>query len=258
VSILFNDVSKWQGDIEWRVYPYPIVIMRGMYGTVVDTKFAANRAGAHARGLTVGIYHRPHNQLPYDQQSAAFVHAVDQLRADEFLALDLEYFPSSSPDDIPIERWRDVVSNWATTVKSRFGISTYMIYCPDSQADTAVGYRQPLWLARYSDVTPTHHYTAWQFSDSGSTPGISGAVDLNRTDLNLAAFKTAVGIGAFSPPPITKGDLPVDQDTFNKMFAIAMDKYLADRTPGTAGIDPKLNPLERVANRFAQIFRARQ
>jgi GH25 family lysozyme M1 (1,4-beta-N-acetylmuramidase) len=45
----------------------------------------------------------------------------------------------------------------------------------------------PLWLASYQTQTPTPpkpwtSFVAWQYSSKGTVAGVSGAVDMNRTD----------------------------------------------------------------------------
>jgi GH25 family lysozyme M1 (1,4-beta-N-acetylmuramidase) len=51
-----------------------------------------------------------------------------------------------------------------------------------------------IWIAKYSSNKPKHSHDAWQYTDKGKLPGISGSVDLNYFFKNYEAknFRDAV------------------------------------------------------------------
>ncbi len=197
------DVSHWQGTINW-----PLVAKAGKRfaflkatdglitnGTMfVDTSYPANRAQARAAGIPVGAYHfaRP-DATPGDAIAEAdhFVDTATPAKGDLLPVLDLETSGGLKVTDL--QAW---VQTFMDRVYQRSGVrgaiyvspsfwSTYM----GNTATLALSGYQVLWIAHWTTASqPTmpasnwagEGWTFWQYTSSGTVPGISGNVDLDR------------------------------------------------------------------------------
>lgn len=199
------DVSSHQGEIDWQQVAAAGVrfaVIRAGYrgygeeGTLVtDSRFDENISGALAAGLDVGVYF--------------FSQAVTVEEAREELALVLELiapYAVTYPvvfdwERMPAERnarTRDVTGEELTDMAAAFcrGAEeagyTPAVYANQNLAYLTLDLSQlkdwPFWLAQYSSV-PTfyYRYDIWQYSHTGSVPGVSTNVDLDLAFRDLAA-----------------------------------------------------------------------
>ena len=111
------------------------------------------------------------------------------------------------------------MKTYLTTVKSLTG-RTPIVYSYDSFIRSTLGNTTafkgyPLWYARYTSVTPTSamlpggwlQWTMWQYTSTGTTPGIIGAGDVNRfngTYASLVSFADGRK-GGIAPPAAPTG-----------------------------------------------------
>jgi GH25 family lysozyme M1 (1,4-beta-N-acetylmuramidase) len=192
------DVSHWQGTIEWNLVAASgkrFVFMKASEGTsLVDETYAGNRARAKALGLYVGAYHfaRPGRNAGDAVAEADYFLAMSQLVAGDLLpVLDLEVTGGLTP--VELQEW---VKAYLGRIYERTGargvIYTSPSFWRNNMADTnwfAINGYRTLWVAHWiSGPAPTVPggnwggigWTFWQYTSSGSVPGISGRVDLNR------------------------------------------------------------------------------
>lgn len=209
------DVSKWQGDVtldEWRqVYNSGRVFafIKASQGTIVtDEKFANNIVNARAAGLLVSPYHfaDPLNQRqPNEPAHTAvdeanwFVSVAGNYMTPGYLppVLDLEYGASMGVNEI--SAWANQFCNRVLQLK---GVRP-MIYTSTNWAANYVnssvnvwdlwianwGYTNPQTQSPPTGVWPT--WVFWQYSSTGSVPGIDTDVDLdvfNGTMAQLQAY----------------------------------------------------------------------
>ena len=193
-SLLGVDVSEHQGEIDWQQvadagieFAIIRVGFRG-YGSgklVADELAIANIEGARAAGLKVGGY--------FYSQAISVEEAVAEA---EFAMELLEGYPLDMP---LVYDWEYVSSDARTgsmdpdTVTActaafcdavRAGGYTPMYYSNLDLAGSLFQLSQlqdyPFWLAMYSDqMTYLYKIGMWQYTASGSVPGITGGVDLN-------------------------------------------------------------------------------
>jgi GH25 family lysozyme M1 (1,4-beta-N-acetylmuramidase) len=189
------DVSNWQGSINWTAVANSgvrVAYLKAAEGTSYnDPTYAANRRNANAAGVAVGAYDfaRPGtsggaraNARAEAQHflAAANVHASDLLPA-----LDLEETGGLSPAQLG--QW---VDSWLQTVAAATGVNPAIYVSPsfwnDNVQDTeGIAKRTPLWVANWGVSSPAvpgawQSWSGWQYSSSGSVPGISGNVDQDR------------------------------------------------------------------------------
>jgi len=192
------DVSYHQGAIDWRQVAGAgkrYAFVRATAGTLTaDTAYVANRSGARAAGLVVGSYHFANpDTAPNDaaNEAAWFLRNATIGSRDLLPVLDLEV--SNGLDPASLTAW---TQTWLTQVTAATGVRPIIYTTPtfwwSSMSDTTWfaqnGYTV-LWVANWTTAAqPTvpangwagNGWTFWQYSSTGSVPGIAGAVDLDR------------------------------------------------------------------------------
>jgi lysozyme len=213
------DVSNFQGNINWTSVKnagYTFAFAKATEGVdFVDIRFTQNMTGAKAAGVLIGPYHfaRPDsfNTNPADAANEAndFVDAIQPYYqgTNQTLrpVLDMERLAgvgTTAQEKAFLSQW---IRNFATVVNNRLGV-TPIIYASSNFAknyfETNIN-QYPLWLANWTNNTnnppsaadagiwSSIGWTFWQYSSTGSVPGISGNVDLdvfNGTPAQLAQF----------------------------------------------------------------------
>ncbi|MGI8616010.1 MAG: GH25 family lysozyme [Actinomycetota bacterium] len=187
------DVSKYQGRIEWPAVassPVRFAILRATLGNRYrDERYAQNLAGATANGLVVGAYHFAKPTLGLRDARGEADHFLRVARVGEgdvLPVLDIEETGGLSPEQLRV--WAQA---WLHRVHSRTGVRA-MIYSGNyfwrgfMRNTSWFGQRgHPLWIAHWNVGAPdipgdrwaNNGYTVWQWSATGSIPGIKGPVD---------------------------------------------------------------------------------
>lgn len=196
------DVSAYQGRIEWPAVassPVRFVIMRATLGNRSrDERYAQNLSGATKSGLVVGAYH--YAKPSFGQRDARaeadhFLRVARVAAGDVLPVLDIEETGGLSPSQLGV--WAQA---WLHRVRSRTGVRA-MIYSGNSfwrgfmRNTSWFGQRgYPLWVAHWNVGAPDipagrwagDGYTVWQWSATGTIPGIKGHVDRDWVNGNLA------------------------------------------------------------------------
>jgi GH25 family lysozyme M1 (1,4-beta-N-acetylmuramidase) len=212
------DVSRFQGSIDW-----PSVAGSGVGFAFVqasrgsgadctvkpaqcgpDPYFAANRLGAETAGIRVGAYHRAFAsggtitdaRADAIAEADVFLASVGSLHTGELIpVLDVET-PFTGMTSTTLRTW---IRAWVKRVNKRLGRKP-MIYTNATSWASAgnttefAKARYPLWVAEWGVSRPSvpaanwagRGYSVWQFTSSGSVPGISGKVDMDRLGKGLA------------------------------------------------------------------------
>ncbi len=201
------DVSKWQGTIDWTKVKnagYAFAFIRISDGVnYPDAKFASNWASAKSVGIIRGAY-----QFFRPTQSVT-------AQADMMIAkLGGQYTPGDLPPVIDVEddgglsptTVASKVRQWVDRVKNALGVEpivyTGKYFWRDEVGSPSSFAPNPLWIAQYTSLCPDipgpwAKWTFWQYTDSGSVPGISGPVDTNRFNGSLAQLQA---FAAATPP----------------------------------------------------------
>ncbi len=218
------DVSHYQGVIDWPSVAAAgkrFAIVQATDGeTCLDPTYATNHANARAAGTRVTAYHfaEPSN-VPGEAiiQADWFVNNAALLPGDLVPALDLEQTGGLSVSDL--QAW---VGAWLGEVTAKLGVRP-MIYASPAFWTTSMGNTtlfadqgySVLWIAHWGTSSPAlpaanwggHGWTFWQYSSTGSVPGISGNVDLDRyngSDLSPVSFNYTY----VPPPPVVPPKAP--------------------------------------------------
>ncbi len=193
------DVSDYDGTIDWKQVAASgkqFAIIRFSDGlTYLDTQFAANWKGAKAAGLTVGAYQF---FRPEDDPVAPAELMLSHLESAGYAAGDI-------PPVVDVEV-TDGVSNatvlsnvdaWLQYMKSKTGRLPVMY--SSARVWSLIGNPNPsplpyLWDANWGVTCPTlppewGRLRFWQYTDSGSVPGIGDAADLDLYNGSLTEMR---------------------------------------------------------------------
>lgn len=196
VTELGIDVSSHQGEIDWQQVAasgVQFALLRvgfrgyGAEGTLNEDKyFLQNYEGAKAAGLKVGayFYSQAVNTAEAAEEAVFVLGLLGGRTLDYPLVCDWETAPSSSArtKDVPASTVTDCILTFCQTVQAAG--YTPMIYFNQHDAYERMELSRltayDSWYAQYAD-TPTmyYDYRIWQYSDSGSIPGVEGDVDMD-------------------------------------------------------------------------------
>ncbi len=197
MSIRGIDVSDYQSNINWQAVAQGGILFGFVKategGTLVSQTFARNWSAMKAVGIQRGAYHffRPASDV--QGQIDLFLKTVKLEPGDLPAVLDLETTGGLSTGELC-----DRAAIWLAAVEKatlmRPIIYTYPGFWDKLGTTRFADY--PLWIAHYTSAeqpwTPGgwKSWTFWQYSDTGSTSGIPGNIDVNIFE--------SVGEGALS------------------------------------------------------------
>lgn len=201
------DVSEFNGHINWtkvkgagKAFAYARV-SDGLNNP--DAEFAANWAGMKAVGLPRGAYQYFRPGQDAVKQADLLIAAIGALGPGDLSpVIDVETANGQSKANVV-----KGVAAWIQRVKAKTGRDP-VIYAAAGFWDTLPGTAQfassKLWVANYGASCPTmpstwSKWSVWQYSESGSVPGMSGDVDLDVFNGTLADL--AVFAGGSAPAP---------------------------------------------------------
>lgn len=186
------DVSKWNGDVDWKAVAgagVDFAIIRCGYrgsstGTLVeDPYFKQNIAGATANGIKVGVYFftQAITEAEAVEEASMAISLVKGYHLQLPVFIDTEGSGGRGDKLNKTER-TSVVKAFCETVKAagyKAGVyASRSWYMDNLNAEDLSSYH--IWVARYAkECGYTGHYDIWQYTDSGTIPGIKGKVDLN-------------------------------------------------------------------------------
>ncbi|MBV8759911.1 MAG: hypothetical protein JO257_21655 [Deltaproteobacteria bacterium] len=203
------DVSYYQGTIDWASVKnagVQFAFIRVSDGTgFQDPKFDSYWAGSRAQGIVHGAYQffRP-GQDPIAQADLLLSKIGSHVEADDLPpVIDVEAADGLSASQVAAK-----VHQWIQHVQAAIGrapiVYTGKYFWQDSVGnpdETA----SPLWHAQYTtascpniaDAWPS--WAFWQYTSTGSIAGISGGVDVDRWNGDMASLTAFLGNGG--PPP---------------------------------------------------------
>jgi GH25 family lysozyme M1 (1,4-beta-N-acetylmuramidase) len=208
------------------------VVLKLTEGTnYVNPDFHPAWEDAKAAGLGRAAYHfaRPGANSP-QAEAAWFLRALPPLEPGDNVALDLE---DGAGD---LSGW---ALAWLRTVEQAKGFRpwcySYLFFIKEHLFDPALA-AYPLWLAAYGAVQPPTpapwtQTTLWQYTQTGTCPGINGNVDRSFTALEAAGLR-ALG----KPAPV-----PTAPPTYRTAARVALKAH-ANHGPDLA-IDERDRPV---------------
>jgi GH25 family lysozyme M1 (1,4-beta-N-acetylmuramidase) len=173
VSLTFVDVSVYQGHIDWPRVRANGAILRSTIGLHVDGQLAHNRAGARANPhiVTVGYYCYLKAGVDAAAQARTFASAVGPLRADEFMALDVE--EGGGDQSGRANAFLATLRALHVDPKQEFVYSG--LYFKRSHLGGVRIRGDHWWIAAYGPREPTDAHALWQYSNHVHFDGIGYA-----------------------------------------------------------------------------------
>jgi lysozyme len=185
------DVSRWQGDIDWkRVRAAGIrfaFIKATEGGDHLDPKFHENWEGARRAGVARGAYHFVYWCRPAHEQAMWFMLNVPADPDALPPVLDVEWnghsrnCPHKVPRKVALEKIRVLLKAMQAHTGKRPVIYTDPKFYRDVLVGELTDYH--FWLrsvaAEPQKIYPNRPWLFWQFTQTGHVPGIKGEVDRN-------------------------------------------------------------------------------
>ncbi|HRI68349.1 MAG TPA: GH25 family lysozyme [Polyangium sp.] len=203
VTVEGIDVSVWQGAVNWQSVKNSGIefgISRVSYGTSVDSWFDDNWNGMKSVGMVRGAYQYFLPQQDAIAQANVMLNAIGQLgKGDLPPVVDVEETGGQSKATIVSK-----LKQWCQHVEAATGkkpiIYTGKYFWQDNVASYDFG-GYPLWIPNYSyncPNLPDNYWSDWlmfQYSSTGSVPGVSGNVDRNKFNGSLADLQAYANSG---------------------------------------------------------------
>ena len=175
------DVSKYQGAVNWSAvknagYSFAFVKI-GSAKSGLDPYFAVNMAGATAAGMKVGAY--------IYSYATTVEGAITEA---QFAIAALQNYPVSLPvvydleDAVHRNMAPDQLAALVTAFCSTIQQAGYypMLYASKNwMAEKIAAVPYDKWVAQYGPACQYPNPAFWQFTSSGTVPGINGRADLN-------------------------------------------------------------------------------
>jgi lysozyme len=185
------DVSKYQGDIDWAAVRGAgtkfawIKATEG--GDHLDERFHTNWAGAKAAGVPYGFYHFMYWCRPANEQMDWIKRNIPVDRDALPPVLDLEWNAHSRtcPHRLSPEAARAKIDHLLTEMERHFGKRPVIYTDITFHRDVLEGHYHDhhYWLrsvaAHPSEKFNRHNFHFWQYTATGTVPGIRGHVDRN-------------------------------------------------------------------------------
>ena len=192
------DVSDHQGEIDWEAVAdagYEFVFVRVGFrgygeGTLNEDSMAIEyMQGAEAAGLEVGAYFFS-QALDEEEAAEEALFAVDVIkRSGVRMTLPLVYDPEfiegteGRADNLSREQISANAHAFKEAAEKAMKCKTALytnLYWENNYFDNETLNDFEIWYADYEEAPQTpYHFTWWQYSETGSVPGIKGEMDLN-------------------------------------------------------------------------------
>lgn len=215
VGVKGIDVSQKQETVDWNTVKNSGVgfaILRAGYGdelSQADTAFEANYDGAKAAGLKVGVYYRSYalDEADAVKEANVCLSILNGKTLDYPLFLDIE---EDSQYALPAEQVSAIAAAFCKTVADagyRAGVYSYADMLSNKLTGSVLA-PYDKWVAHVDVSAPRYsgNYTVWQYSHTGTVPGVSTQVDLDysyRDYPNPAPQARDISLLSDSPSAIT-------------------------------------------------------
>lgn len=191
------DVSKYQGDINWKKVKnagVSFAMIRCAYrgyteGNIIeDIKFANNVKGAYSNGIKVGLYFYSSaiSEEEAIEEAKFLLDLINKYNLNSYIsypiAIDVEDFEGTRNYSLSVQERSNIVKAFCNTIKNA-GYKP-MVYSYTYFLEQKLYMNQltnyETWIADYYGNTwYSRPYKIWQFSDKGIVDGIEGYVDLD-------------------------------------------------------------------------------
>jgi lysozyme len=210
------DVFHGDGPVDWASVAaagIEFAYVKASEGvTVTDSLFAQNWRAMKEAGVMRGAYHFFHPASSPEDQAGHLITVMGELSVGDLPpALDLEE-TSQTHDEwpgIPPEKRIGLVLRWLKKVEDATGMKSVIYTRQGWVRDNLPGAEalkdHPLWVADFKSTDKPRipaqwaAWTFWQFSETGTMPGVGSGVDLDRfngASSDLKMLGKGAGLGA--------------------------------------------------------------
>lgn len=188
------DVSKWQGEIDWEKVANSgvgidfAIIRCGYRGIssgdlIEDPYFKKNIEGAIKNGIKVGVYFYSQaiTKAEAIEEASMALELVKGYNLQLPIYIDTEG-SGGRGDTISKSERTEILKTFCEVIKNAgFKPGVYSgRYWYNNHVITSKIEQYHIWVAQYNDVCEYEgRYDIWQYTSSGSVPGINGKVDMN-------------------------------------------------------------------------------
>ena len=192
------DVSRYQGAIDWNAVKnagVQFAMLRAGYGNNnIDPRFRTNAAECNRLGIPCGAYWFSYAlNIPMARQEAIYcIEAVRPFQITYPLSFDLEYdtvrYAAQNGVTIGRQLATDMTRAFCDEVRAQ---GYHPMFYTNRDYSLNMFYMDQLtdydlWYALYRDKLDRTGVSIWQFTETGSIPGIEGNVDLNYSFVDYA------------------------------------------------------------------------
>ena len=192
------DVSTWNNYIDWgqvKASGIDFVIIRvGFRGysagkLYYDDMFETYLSGAKAAGLKVGLYFYTQaiSELEAVEEASLCLNMINGRSLNYPIFIDMEDAESASArtNDLTNSERTTIINAFCDTIRSggyRAGLYANSYYLNYKINVSQLNSGTRIWIAHYTNEPHPEYqsmYSMWQYSGSGSVPGVEGDVDLD-------------------------------------------------------------------------------
>ena len=187
------DVSKWQGNIDWSMVASAgidfAIIRVGNRGSttgvlIEDPYFKKNMEGTIAAGIKVGVYlySQAITEAEAVEEASMAISLVKDYKLQLPIYFDTEKISGGRANNLSVTERTAITKAFCETIRNAGympGIYSNYYWLRDKLNMSELE-RYSVWVAHYSDKCGyPGKYDMWQYTSSGSVPGIKGNVDMN-------------------------------------------------------------------------------
>lgn len=229
MSIKGLDVSEFQGIVDWAQVKgagYQFAMLRAGYGfRTPDQQFRRNAAECNRIGLPAGAYWFCYALSPEDARKEAdgCLEVIAPYRMEYPICYDIEHASVTYAEQNGVTITPALATQIVTAFCDRIEERGYfaMYYSNQNFLETYLSRdlnrRYALWFARYGSRYDGIDYGIWQYTSTGSIPGITGNVDLDTGYVDYASVIRKAGLnhlGSKPVPPPKPTPPPADYITY--------------------------------------------
>lgn len=187
------DISKWQGKIDWEAVANAgidfAIIRVGNRGSstgvlIEDPYFKKNIEGATKAGIKVGVYlySQAITEAEAIEEASMALSLVKGYKLQLPIYFDTEFISGGRANSLSVSARTSITKAFCETIRNAgymAGIYSNYYWLRDNLKMSELE-MYSIWVAHYADKCGyPGKYDMWQYTSSGSVPGIKGDVDLN-------------------------------------------------------------------------------
>lgn len=203
------DISHWQGNVDLnkaKASGVKFVILNAGYGrfdSQKDAQFENNYKKAVSAGLGVGAYWYSYalNEAQALEEAKCFCRAIKGKKFNYPVAFDIEDKTQASLSADTIGK---IVRSFCSYMEQQgYYVSLYSyVSFLENKIPSSLRSKYDVWVANFDVQKPSYNgaYGMWQYTSSGSIPGIAGKCDCNYAYKDYPTLIKSLGKNGYTKP----------------------------------------------------------